>query len=260
MTDSCAAQLASGAVSPGQFVGVLGTTLVVKGVSTELLHDPEGSIYSHLHPDGWWLPGGASNTGGEALGGPPALAELDDAAAARGPAGCVSYPLMRTGERFPFVAPDAHGFVLGRATDQVEAYRATLEGVAFVERLAYERLAELGAVREGTVRVAGGASRSRVWNRIRATVLGDSVVVAESPTSAFGAALLAAVGTLHENLALAARAMVIEREQVDPDAAEQDAMAESYARFVGELRRRGWLHGQRTTADRTTDRVAIQGR
>ncbi len=76
MTDGCAGQIATGAVEPGQFVGVLGTTYVLKGVTRELVTDPAGALYSHRHPDGWWLPGGASNTGGEALArrgpGPPA--------------------------------------------------------------------------------------------------------------------------------------------------------------------------------------------
>lgn len=46
------------------------TTLVIKGVTEHLLPDPQGRIYSHRHPAGYWLPGGASNTGGEALARP----------------------------------------------------------------------------------------------------------------------------------------------------------------------------------------------
>ena len=39
---------------------MLGTTLVLKGVTAGLLRDPAGVIYSHRSPDGNWLPGGAS--------------------------------------------------------------------------------------------------------------------------------------------------------------------------------------------------------
>ena len=56
-TDACAAQLAAGAGAPGRFVSVLGSTLVLKGASRELVVDPEGAVYSHRHPDGWWLAG-----------------------------------------------------------------------------------------------------------------------------------------------------------------------------------------------------------
>ena len=40
-----------------------GTTLVLKGVSRELVRDPSGAVYSHKAPNGDWLPGGASSTG-----------------------------------------------------------------------------------------------------------------------------------------------------------------------------------------------------
>ena len=68
------------------------------------------------------------------------------------------------GERFPFAAPDAEGFTLGSATGEVDRYRALLEGVAFVERLGYERLAGLGAPADPPIAVSGGGSGSPVWN------------------------------------------------------------------------------------------------
>ena len=104
MTDSCAAQLAAGAADPGRFVSVLGTTLVLKGASHRLVADPDGAVYSHRHPGGWWLPGGASSTGGKALaaGFPGAgLSDLDQKAASHGPAGCVIYPLVGRGRALP---------------------------------------------------------------------------------------------------------------------------------------------------------------
>jgi D-ribulokinase len=243
MTDGCAAQLASGPARPGSFVSVLGTTLVIKGISRTLLHDPTGAVYSHLHPDGWWLPGGASNTGGDALGGyaPGSLTDLDAAAAAFGPASVVAYPLRREGERFPFREPRAHGFMLGVAAEELEAYRAALEGVAFVERLAYDRLESLGAVIDGSIGSAGAGGSSGSWSTIRATVLGRPLVRAATPTTAFGAALLAASGTLHPTLEEAAAAMVRSSATVEPDPAEAGALEQSYGRFVEELARRGWL-------------------
>ncbi|HET9443656.1 MAG TPA: FGGY family carbohydrate kinase, partial [Acidimicrobiales bacterium] len=122
MTDACASQLAAGAARPGQGVSVLGSTLVLKGVSTGPVADPAGAVYSHRHPDGWWLPGGASSTGGRALtaGFPDRdLVELDRRAARHGPAAAVAYPLVGRGERFPFARPDAEGFVLGGAAGEV---------------------------------------------------------------------------------------------------------------------------------------------
>jgi D-ribulokinase len=245
MTDACASQLAAGAAVPGRFVSVLGTTLVLKGVSRELVADPGGAVYSHRHPLGWWLPGGASSTGGAALGAGFAgrdLAALDREAAAAGPARSVAYPLVGRGERFPFVAPDAEGFVLGGDEgDAVDRYRAVLEGVAFVERLGYERLAGLGAAADGPISASGAASASGVWNRIRATALGVPLVAKPGASTALGACILAASGTLHPDVAAAAEAMGAPGEEVGPVDDEREALDRSYRRFLEALGERGWL-------------------
>ncbi|WP_426500706.1 FGGY-family carbohydrate kinase [Streptomyces sp. D54] len=243
MTDGCAGQIATGAVEPGRFVGVLGTTYVLKGVSADLLRDATGAFYSHRHPDGWWLPGGASNTGGESLAdvAPARLPALDAAAAARGPASYVRYPLRRDGERFPFVSGAARGFELGRPRDDADAHRAALEGVAFVERLALDRVERLGVPVLGPLHAAGGGSRSTVWTTIRATVLDRPVRVVERAETAFGAALLAATGTLHEDLAASAAAMVRAGALVEPVPEERPALDDAHGRFVVALHERGWL-------------------
>jgi sugar (pentulose or hexulose) kinase len=242
-TDSCAAQLAAGADRPGRFVSVLGSTLVLKGASQDLVTDPAGAVYSHRHPDGWWLPGGASNVGAAVLHAEfdgRDLAALDASAAGHGPAGCVVYPLVGRGERFPFTDADAEGFSLGAATDEVDRYRALLEGVAYVERLGYERLTALGATVDGPVAVSGGGSRSRSWNSIRATVLGRPVVETPGATTALGACILASAGTLHADLTAATASMADQGEPVEPVENERDALEESYRRFVGAVAERGW--------------------
>ncbi len=239
MTDGCASQIAAGAAEPGRFASVLGTTLVLKGATAERLRDPAGVVYCHRHPDGWWLPGGASNTGGAALAGFDDLAHWDERAGEHGPAHHVAYPLVRRGERFPFLDPDAEAFVLGQAHGEVDRYRAALEGVAFVERLGYERLAELGAPKPPSAVVATGrGSASLVWNRIRATVLGVPLEAAPHASTARGAAILAAAGSLHPDLSSAAAAMAVTGAAVDPDESERDALEESYRRFVSEIRAR----------------------
>ncbi|RRO12784.1 carbohydrate kinase [Saccharopolyspora rhizosphaerae] len=243
MTDGCAGQLATGAVDPGRFVTVMGTTLVLKGVSEKLVHDPDGVVYSHLHPEGRWLPGGAANIGGSALSDvdPAELPELDSAALAQGPASALNYPLRGKGERFPFRAPDAEEFLVGAPRDRVDEHRSRLEGIAFCERLALERLATLGAVAEGPVRTAGGGARSTPWCQIRATVLGRPVLRVMGAGTALGAALLAATGSVHPDLSTAAAAMVPAGERVEPNPAELEELGSAYERFTEQLRHRGWL-------------------
>ncbi|KAA9149090.1 carbohydrate kinase [Amycolatopsis acidicola] len=240
MTDGCAGQLATGAVTPGRFAGIVGTTYVLKGVTEELVPDPTGSMYSHRHPDGWWLPGGASNTGGEALTGD--IARLDEAAAQRGPAGVVAYPLARSGERFPFVSSNARGFVFGEPADEVELHRARLEGVAFVERLALDHLRRLGIEVRGPLLAAGGGSRSPLWTQIRATVTGLSLEVSSQAETAYGAALLAAAAITPGGLSAVSRAGATR--VVEPDPAQQAALGHSYRRFCTELHERDWIDGE----------------
>jgi D-ribulokinase len=245
MTDSCAAQLAAGAGSPGRFVSVLGSTLVLRGASDRLMTDPCGAVYSHRHPQGWWLPGGASSSGGRCLtmsfAGEGALAALDEQASAAGPARTVIYPLPGRGERFPFVAPEAEGFILGDPQSTVERYRATLEGVAFIERLGYERLSALGAEIRPPIRAAGKGSSSTVWNRIRATVLGIPLLRVADASTVRGACILAAAGTLHEDLQAATNAMCAGGEPVEPNPAETEVLEESYRRLVSAVVERGWM-------------------
>lgn len=249
MTDSCAAQIAAGAATPGHAASVLGTTLVLRTASEVPVADPSGAVYSHRHPDGWWLPGGASNVGGRALrAGFPGrdLAPLDAAAARRGPARAVTYPLVGTGERFPFARPSAETFWLGEPADEPERYRALLEGVAFVERLGYERLDALGAGWPAAIAASGGGSASRVWSRIRAAVLGVPVIEVPEASTARGACILAAAGSLHADLASATAAMAAPGPEVAPDEEDGPALRASYGRLLAALQNRGWL-GDRAT-------------
>ncbi len=178
MTDGCASQVSSGAVGPGDINTTIGTTLVMKAVSEKLLLDPQGRIYCHRHPDGWWLPGGASNTGARCLEeefGESETERLGETALSASPTDAVAYPLTGTGERFPFSAPDAAGFLVGGTSTRTELFSACLEGVACVERMCVEMLEELGAEPGETVYSAGGGAASDAWLQIRADTLNRRV-------------------------------------------------------------------------------------
>ncbi len=245
MTDGCASQISAGAVSPGRWSTTIGTTLVVKGVTRERLEDPLGRVYNHRHPEGSWMPGGASNTGGECLQREFAgedLPRLDRQAAELTPTGLVAYPLMRQGERFPFSALQAHGFLLGTAQSRAERYAAYLEGVALLERLAYATLAHLGAAVEGAIATSGGAARSEVWMQIRADVLDRPLRRPELPEAAAGAAIIAAAAILGETVSKRASAMVRMVREVSPRGDFVERYLESYERFVQALGARGYLN------------------
>ncbi|KWW98135.1 carbohydrate kinase [Carbonactinospora thermoautotrophica] len=263
MTDGCAAQLASGALGVGSWNSVLGTTLVLKGVTPEPVRDPAGVVYSHRSPDGTWLPGGASSVGAGALSAAfPGvdLASWDALAAAREPAGVITYPLVSRGERFPFTAPQAEAFTIGSPADDVDRYAALLQGVAFAERLCFAYLRQLGAPVDGELSFTGGGTRSAYWCQLRADVLGRPARIPEHADPALGMAVLAAYGAQDDTgaggrgtLAEVARRMVRIRAVVEPRPGAHLRFAEPYARLIDELERRGWLPAPVAAAARAED-------
>ncbi|MET9819439.1 FGGY family carbohydrate kinase [Streptomyces sp. NPDC006355] len=245
MTDGCAAQIASGALRPGSWNSVLGTTLVLKGATRDPVRDPAGVVYNHRAPDGTWLPGGASSVGAGALAAhfPDAdPAAMDERARAFEPSSAVAYPLVSPGERFPFRAPDATPFLLGDPADDADRWAALLQGVGFAERLCLDYLHHLGAPLDGPLTFTGGGARSPYWNQLRADILGRPARVPEQTEPALGMAALAAYGVSGAGtLADTAARMVRVRTVLDPRPGRTAAFAEPYARLVRDLRERGWL-------------------
>ncbi len=244
LTDGCASQISSGAVAPGEFNTTIGTTLVIKGVTERLIVDPQGRLYCHKHPEGWWLPGGASNTGAECLSRQFSDEEVDALSAdalSVSPTGLVIYPLVGRGERYPFRCEHATAFMLGRAAGTAEFFTGCLEGVACLERLAFEMLEELGAEVGERIYSAGGGSRSDAWLQIRADTLGRTVVRPAVTGGAMGAAIVAASMVQEGTLTDAARRMVRIEREVPPRADMLAAYEAKYQQFKDECRRREYI-------------------
>ena len=259
MTDGCAAQIGAGALAPGEWNSVLGTTLALKGVTAALLHDPTGAVYSHRAPHGdLWLPGGASSTGAGAV---TALFPGADLAALTAAARAVRevplcYPLVGAGERFPFVRPDARGFLGGgplpHSGDGV-VFAAICHGIAHLERLCFDLLDDAGADISGPVSFTGGGARNTWWNQLRCDLLGAPVRIPRHTEAALGMAVLAA-GSAQGDLVAAARRLVHLRTELAPDPARTAALAPGYHGFVDALADRGWLDPH--VADHARGRVA----
>lgn len=256
MTDGCAAQIGAGALEPGAWNSVLGTTLVLKGSSPHLVRDPAGVVYCHRGPGESWLPGGASSSGAGVISRHfqgEDLDELTEWAAALDP-DAVTYPLVSTGgERFPFRAPEAEPFTLGQVPDRATEFHAYLLGVACLERLCLDYLDHLGAPVEGPLTLTGGGARNRYWCRLRAEVLGRPVRLPEQAEGAIGMAVLAATSS-GASLQEAAAAMVRIGEEIHPSPSRTARYLPVYLRFIDALTRRGWL--DQTVADHARRRAA----
>jgi xylulokinase len=233
MTDGCTAQISAGGSSGS--VTSLGTTMVIKAVSKKSIKGE--SFYSHLLPKNRYLAGGASNIGGISY--KQFATDIDNwnqKATDFGVANVVTYPLPGVGERFPFLAPDMKNMISGKVKNDIEAFRAILEAIAFTERYSYELLAKAGADISDTIFTAGGGGKSALLSQIRATVLGRPVITLSKSGSDIGAAMLAlAADQLSSDGDLAgglAKIKISHGETFNPSDNEKDHLERNWQEFL----------------------------
>jgi xylulokinase len=204
--DQAAAAVGVGAVEPGVASLSLGTSGVVFATTDGPLVEPDGRLHAFCHavPGRWHVMGVMLSAAGslrwfrDALAPGTAFDELVDEAAAvpAGADGLLFLPYL-TGERTPHPDPLARGAFVGLTVHHGRAHmtRAVLEGVAFGLRDSLELMRSSGLPVFEQIRATGGGSKSGLWRRIIADVLGAAVVsTSSSEGAAQGAATLAAVG------------------------------------------------------------------
>ena len=243
LTDGCASQMASGAVSPGDWNTTIGTTLVIKGVTHNQIVDSLGRLYSHRHPEGYWMPGGASNTGADWISLDFNTENLDSMnllAEQLIPTGLIAWPLKQKGERYPIMSPDAQQ-ISPNTSSKSELYAANLEGVAFIEKLAYEIIEDLSNEKVFEVYTAGGGSKSDVWLKIRASVLNVPIHKCKEASGALGAAIMAASQTYYSSLTQAAKSMTSVDKIVLPDPKMVKSYSKQYIEFKNKLKELKYL-------------------
>ena len=197
-TDGCAAFLATGATEIGDGVTSLGSTIVVKILSDQPVFAPEYGIYSHRIGD-QWLPGGASNTGGNVLTHFFSDEELIRHSRNIDPDTQINldyYPLLKAGERFPINDPVFPPRLEPRPPDDQTFLHGLLLGMSKVEALAYNRLKELGGPDLKSLRTVGGGSKNSVWTALRQKQTPVPMQNVASDQAAAGAARLAWKGLL----------------------------------------------------------------
>lgn len=109
--------------------------------------------------------------------------------------GLLYFPyLSPTGERGPFVDPNARAQLLGLEPSHTTAHivRAVYDGLALALRDCYEAIPNTVS----QLYVTGGPTRSTFWNQLVADCMGVEILISDNaePT-AVGAAVLAGVGT-----------------------------------------------------------------
>ncbi len=195
-TDSIAAFIATGANRIGEAVTSLGSTLAIKFISDVPIFAPKYGVYSH-HLGDHWLVGGASNSGGAVLLKYFTVQRLNAMTPFLNPeqsTGLDYYPLIKSGERFPFADPKKSAILEPRPDNDVSYFQAMLEGIATIEAQAYQRLSELGAAQLTTVYSVGGGSQNKAWTQIREKKLKVTFLTPKYTEASYGSALLALQG------------------------------------------------------------------
>ena len=205
--DQAANGVGVGAVAPGTVALSLGTSGVVFAPTERPLYEPHGRVHAFCHavPGRWHMMSVMLSAAGSLRWFRDAIAPGDDfatlvAGAASLPAGSEGLWFLPylSGERSPYPDPRARGAFVGLTLrhDRRHLTRAVLEGVAFGLRDGLDLMLEAGIPAPTQIRASGGGTASQLWRQILADVLGAEIAtVSTTEGAAYGAAILAAVGT-----------------------------------------------------------------
>lgn len=238
--DNAAGAVGLGAIRPGDAFVSLGTSGVLWATTDRFSPNPERTVHAFCHavPGVWHQMGvilsaaSSLSWASGVLGASEAdlLGALGDRPSAPSPARFLPY---LSGERTPHDNATVRGAFLGlgHETSRDMLVQAVLEGVAFAFADCRDALKAAGTTIE-TADVIGGGSRSRLWTRVLATVLGFPLTrLAEGETGgAFGAARLgrlAATGEAPEAVCTPPHRV----ETIEPDTSLADAYAEALAHW-----------------------------
>jgi xylulokinase len=172
----------------------------------------------------------------EAAGGPNAYEQLDDLAltAPAGSRGLLYLPYLATAASPRWNSQARAAFVgLSFAHGRAEMARSVMEGVVLEIRDMFQQWTEAGlSVR--SLRIGGGATRSKLWNQIQADVYGrpvETLRVGES--TVLGAALLGGVGAgVFTSIEEGVDAMVHVAESIEPDPERHTLYEDLYHAYV----------------------------
>jgi xylulokinase len=260
--DQAAGAVGNGIVSSGIVSATLGTSGVVFAHSDQPTRDPLGRVHTMCHavPGKWCVFGCMLSAGGSfqwfrnnlaadevALAKKkkidPYILLIDQAKLAPpGSEGLQFLPYL-TGERCPYPDPNARGAWIGLTarTNRPMLIRALLEGVTFGMRDALEIMHSM-QIPITQIRASGGGARSDFWLQLQADIYRKPIVTTNaSEGPAYGAALLAGVGTrVWKSVEEAARC-IRQTRKINPNKKKVELYEGQYAvyhKLYGDLKER----------------------
>jgi len=240
-SDQASSAVGNGIVEPGIVSCTLGTSGVVFAHMEQVAYDARGRVHTFCHAvrDKWHVMGVTQGAGLSLQWFRNQLAPGSDydvltAEAAQAPAGShgLYWLPYLMGERTPHLDASCRGGWIGLTAKHTRAdlIRSLIEGVCYSQKDCLDIVEELG-VKATSVRVSGGGARSAFWRQLLADVMGKRVVVLETQEgSAYGAALMALVGTgVYGSVPEVCRAVIREVDSVEPRTAERELYARGHA-------------------------------
>ncbi len=250
--DQAAQAVGTGIVDEGCVACTVGTSGVIFATTNGWRPTARGTLHAFCHaiPNRWHLMGVTLSAGGSLRWWRDTMCadlvararaenvdayDLMLAEAACAPAGCegaIFLPYL-SGERTPHADPFARGVFLGISTRTTRGHltRAIIEGVTCSLAQVMNLVRESGATTQH-VRLSGGGSHSPLWRQLLTNALGvPSATVAQPHGAAYGAALLAGVGSSVWPSIDAATATITESNQCSVESASNEfaAIAARYA-------------------------------
>jgi len=226
--DQASSAVGNGIVESGIVSCTLGTSGVVFAHMEKVAYDPAGRVHTFCHAvrEKWHVMGVTQGAGLSLQWFRNQLAPGADydaltAEAAQSPAGArgLFWLPYLMGERTPHLDATARGGWVGLTAkhNRADLIRAVIEGVSYSQRDCLDIIEELG-VEVNSVRASGGGAQSPFWRQLLADILNKrTVTLATQEGSAYGAALLALVGTgAYASVPEACRAAIRETESITP--------------------------------------------
>lgn len=236
--DNAASAVGLGVAKSGDAFVSLGTSGVLFSASEGYAPDPETALHTFCHAlPGQWHQMGVILSASDSLSWLAGLLDRSPSVLTgslgrlHAPGRAVFLPYLG-GERTPHNDAHIRGAFVGleHVTDQSDATRAVMEGVAFAFCDCFETMRQTGNTPTNLIAVGGG-SRSEYWLQVIATALGTPIAVPQDGDfgAAFGAArlgMLCAGGVVSDVITAPETDRIIE-----PDQRHSGAFDDAYQRY-----------------------------
>ncbi|MCL2348380.1 MAG: FGGY-family carbohydrate kinase [Planctomycetaceae bacterium] len=238
--------IASGARQKGDFFTVFGERMSVSGISQRMLRYPHNIVKMNRLPGCEWFFSTRSNTGTEWINvwfseqqAKEYLASIESML----PSKYMAYPNVKRGETFPFTTNSAEGFISPATDNRPVQFAACVQGTAMLDRLIYQTIDQLGENQTpGHIYTIGPWCFSEVWMQCRSDMCERMIHrLANSQGPAFGAAMIAAIGTKYGTIQLASDAMVRIEKTFFPNPNKMGVYKECFMNFMNTIEEQGYL-------------------